>query len=261
MGLDGNAIHYAESALEGTPPEVWPDHYFYTVLQLFSVYVSIYSTKADECRKTLQTLSGKTQSSFRLAYYHHVLGDYFWGNEDHAQALAQYEAAQKLYEAISNTDDVARMHTKIAHIYLFQNRVDQCKDKIDLLSHLIQKLESDDIRAEFQMLKLSYHCQAGSDNKIVRGCLSICEQERRRVRQCRVSLNMDARLSRVSLMLGDYDRAKKYFNDYYLRVKEVCSNLPTPDYVTEYIRNPEFTELVSKIKEIKKRNPSHGSGG
>ncbi|MDH3217544.1 MAG: tetratricopeptide repeat protein, partial [Candidatus Krumholzibacteria bacterium] len=253
LGRYGTALNHLESVKSRA--HRGDRHYFYALVMLFGMCVTVHSRLAHTYAEELKELARQEQYTQPMALYHQFLGNYKQNASKHEDAIAEYSVAVELYNSIHHEDDSARSRIAMAHSHLALRQVDQVLRIIEDLRGPVAELESNEIRADYENLRLAYEIHADSNSQLKIHAINRCEQLRAHPMDIKVRMQMDATLFRASVSLERNSSAITHFNQYYSQVKDVCSNLPSADMVNDYIENREFVDLVRTFRELNRKSP------
>ncbi|MEE9269774.1 MAG: protein kinase [Candidatus Krumholzibacteria bacterium] len=256
LGYYENAIHIAETVKNQVSREYRSEQYFYSLLVLFDLHISLKNEKAALLRTELERLKPNIEAKYRLALYHLLSGDYYYHQTLYREARQEYTNARSLYEAIEYVDDVARCTIRMAHTLVQQKRYRKAEQILERMESKIKRMESKDLRAEFYMAHLALCCERGGDTRQLLQYLEICEEARVLISDINILMRMNALLFRANLKLGELARAVIFFKYYHAQVREITGNLPNRDYITQFVKSREFQALVEEFRQIAKKYPN-----
>jgi tetratricopeptide (TPR) repeat protein len=250
LGKYGSAIQsltFARSQLVASSRQ-----YLFATAVLLDVYTTINSSSlAEQQARELEGLLQGRSFDQQLALSHKYLGEYRHKTKEYAQALEHYAAALEIYERLRNEDDTVRTKIAMGHTYLAAGKTDSVSILMRDVREIVERLKSDKIRAEYAILWLDFELTTGANSGTLEQAISHCEVQLNDVGEMESRIAMGSLLFRAHVDLGQHSTATPYFQRLYAAVKEVCSNLPTPRHVAEYISRPDFVSAVEKFRSVK----------
>jgi tetratricopeptide (TPR) repeat protein len=253
LGLYGNAIKHTKP-LTRLSPEFRPGRYFFAVLKMLDYHLSIHSSRALDFKREAARLAGSVEVTKFLGLYHELMGNFHFQQREYDDALREYELASDAYCTVRQVDDhlVARMN--VARIQLAVGRIGLAAETIEEIKPQLKTIKFGDLQARYDLLELTLLTRR-DDRPALDRQIDRCRHIHESIRDVNVAMAADAALFRAYLHIGDRERATACFRSYYSRVKDICSNLATPEDVEQYITNPEFTALLGLFKDMKVKNP------
>jgi serine/threonine-protein kinase len=241
-----NALDFARRRLARSSRQ-----YLFASAILLDIYTTINSELADQQARDLEALCGGRSIDQTLALSHKFLADYRHTKTDYVGALDEYTTALNFYARVKNEDDGLRARIAMGHSYLALGELDKASKLILEIQEMVERFESNKIRAENAILRLSFELNRVASPEALRQAVVHCESYRERVGEMKNRIAMDTLLFRAYANFGQRSAAIRYFHELYSSVKEVCSNLPGPRFVDDYISRPDFVAAVERFRSLK----------
>jgi tRNA A-37 threonylcarbamoyl transferase component Bud32/tetratricopeptide (TPR) repeat protein len=255
IGHYGNAIHFAETAKKQLGDGDKTGSYFFALLILFDLHNCMNNTRADEYKAELDEIAPGVNAKYRVALYHHLTADYHFERLESKEAVKHYETARSMYQTIGYDDDAVRCAVKVAEIYVSQKNVRKSWEVLETLHGQIGKMESTNLIAEYYMARLRFHRLLPEDLASRQKTLLSCSEIRSLIRDKNVMLRMEGLLYWTYEEMNMPDNAAEAINAFYSHLNEIVSNLPTSDYISQYVRGREISALLDQLELLKKKDP------
>jgi len=256
LGYYGNAIHYAETVKNRVSVEYRSEQFFYSLLILFDLHNSIHHNRAREFKNELDLLLPTVEAKYRLALYHWFSADYFYRRREFGEAFQEYKLAQEMYESIEYVDDAVRCALRVAMIHIDLGEFEKANKIVSGMHSQIEKMESQDLSAEFYYVCLKLHDAWQADEEKFLLYLKICEEIWTKVSDVNIQLKLNALLFKACLKTAQVELSMAYFQRYYVQIRQIANNLPGADYIDQFLSDEEFNELVEEYKSVTKEHPS-----
>lgn len=249
MGLYGTAIRYCEEARRRLPPT--GRQYFFVSAIALDIHIKIKSRRATAYLTELSSHPLYETAEQSVGHFYEFLGHHKHNAQDYSGALEAYMTAIGIYEGVRARDDLIRTRIAMGHSQLAIGNSTETSSVLDQLRPSVTGFEVGKIRDEYEILRLEYQLQQGVGSPDFRQALTQCQHRRDNIREMDNRVAMDSVLFRAHLAAGDIMAAERSFNALYSAVKEICANLPTPEYVSDYVSHPGFSDVVKQFQAIK----------
>ena len=256
LGFYGNAIHCAETVKNQVSEEYKSGQYFFALLILFDLHVSIHSKKAAIYKNELDQVLPHVEAKYRIALYHLLVGDYSRTQHKYDDAYEEYDIARGMYESIEYEDDTARCEIRIANTLIDEGDYEEAEKVLGQTSEKIKGMESADLEAEWNLASLALSYRRNADGAELVHYVKCCEDSLATVGDFNIRMKTNSLLFRVSVRIGEVAKAVSFFSRYYAQTKEIGRGLPDDDYVDEFVKAREFRDVVEEFNKLAKEHPS-----
>jgi serine/threonine protein kinase len=251
-GLYGNALTHVNKAIDR-----WNHNWNASAgvpIYLFAldVHLSVNSDETAQYWKMATRYLKRHPEVRRQGYYWYLTGIYYGKMGKPELAKKAFSTARSIEMDSNATDDAVRAGIKEAFALIDQADYESAKRLIQSLRPMIQQLESKNIEAEFNALKLAYAYRSRANKNEINKNLRDCEKAMLSASEMPVLLSLDRIMFRAKARMGEIDEANQLFRLHLRRLKKILGNLTSRDYATKFLDDSDEKLLFYEYKIINK---------